>query len=285
MKTDEQMTNDIRSRVAAAKTKKAAARRRAGGALFALILAAAATLGGMHITQHTRKTTADPQTSAEITQQAPHGLSLLIANAENVPEGALPVAHGTDVSLPVHGFLTVDPITGLGLSRIEEIKKQKMSLARELGIDYGYFAAQTQDRLFCFTMGEQFAVQVEDPEALESVTVSCGETGAVGPHATLFVDKDFREGYTQENEHVFCITGDRYREFFTGGTQIAGGLRFRWFLSASAMAAFDADPAMTAAQVSDEVTVTARYTDGACESFTVSVGFAADGTLIAGYSG
>lgn len=293
MKTDEQMTNDILCRVAANREeqrKKNRTFRRAGCAALSLLLAAGAIFGAQRFPLRRADVpvaqtaeTAGGETAAVQT----HGLLLFVADAAAISfEDVSPAAHGTDVSLPVHGFLAAETITGLGQPEIETVAKRYMQRARELGDTYGCRSAQTENRLLCLALGEQFAVRAEDPQMLESLTIACGGAGVIDPHATLYAGGSKSVGFTlsavQETQQTLFMTGAQYRAHFAG--ENAAGFRFQWFLSEESLAAFEADETLSPSAISDVITVSARYTDGAEESFTITIGFEEDGSITARYT-
>ena len=289
MKTDEEMVQSIRSRVAKAaarreKNKKTAARIGAG--LLCMTIAAGAVLGGgkLHkapktavLDETATEATADPEQVKP--QRRP--LTLLVASAaETVP--VTPVRKSA-LTLPIHGFLAVEPIAGKTYAQIEAIQMSYKEQAKALGADWGCTAEQTEKTMFVFVLGEQLIIRADDADALESLTLSCTQNGSLRPWAGYGASA--YPGFIARGGQALTLTGDEYRAECcgkAGGTEDTRyGFRFHWFLSKSLQQAFDADPALTPAAVSDTVTVAAAYTDGTSERFVINLSFDGTGTLTA----
>ncbi|MBR3766943.1 MAG: hypothetical protein IKL10_01715 [Clostridia bacterium] len=289
MKSDKTMAEDILERVSVIETKKAHRKKtfyKATASLgaFALILVAAFTF--LNNTPAPLPSSDESLSPIETTAPAIRkGFSFVVANAAETDENyeVWSFRHESNMALPLGGILLVKDITGMSSDSISRIPHELHLRLEEIYGENDTFSVRGNSApptaIYFGTIGKM-AVKTEDASALQSIEISCSDTGKVTIQdiSSIFNSDDFLESFNQ-GKYV-SVSGEEYAKRYDNEE----GMYFYWLPSEETEALLIAEPQTDLSTITDTITVKVNYTDGTSEQFTLTLSFDDEGILTSTYN-
>lgn len=284
MKSDKNMTDNVLMRVADIKLQKKHQKKIAVKTLSAAFAFIFVFMAGVTVFND-RVTPSVTEVDTIIENTVDKTFSVVVASAAENTE-AIEINKEIGVSIPFGGLLYVKDTSNMSRTEINKIVDETQSVLIEhfderdnwsvTGIE-GDIAG---DIAVYFASFEYLRLNIADADAVEEITLSCGEYGKlmISDRTLLGNSKQWHKTIRAGKE--IAITGEEYECSYAENK----GMIIKWQPSEELLKALSENPATPLSQVSDEITGVIRYTDGSEESFTISLSFDDEGILKADYS-
>ena len=284
MKSDKNMTDNVLMRVADIKLqkkhqKKIAVKTLSAAFAFIFVFMAGVTL--FNDGAQPDVTVTDSQYETETEKAVNKAFSVVVASAAENTE-VFEINKEIGVSIPFGGLLYVKDTSNMSRTEINKIADDTQSVLIEHYDERDNWSVTgiEGDTAVYFASFEYLRLNIADADAVEEITLSCGEYGKLMISDRTRLGNIHQWHKTIRAGKEIAITGEEYESSYAEDK----GMIIKWQPSEELQKALSENPATPLSQVSDEITGVIRYVDGSEESFTISLSFDDDGILKADYS-
>lgn len=280
MKSDKKMVDDVLMRVADIKKQKKQQKKIAVKALSVAFAFIFVFMAGVTVFND-RVTPSVTEADTIIENTVDKKFSVVVASAAENTE-AIEINKEIGVSIPFGGLLYVKDTSNMSRTEINKIADETQSVLIEHFDERDNWSVTgiEGDIAVYFASLEYLRLNIADADAVEEITLSCGEYGKL-----MISDRTLLGNIKQWHKTIragkeIAITGEEYECSYAENK----GMIIKWQPSEELQKALSENPATPLSQVSDEITGDIRYIDGTQESFTITLSFDDNGILDATYS-
>lgn len=282
MKSDRKMTEDILERINCAEQQKKyhkAVAAKALGGIFAFALVVFTSFSFFNTENLPVTDKSDAEIESDSVKAIKDSYSLIVANAA---EDRTEICKESSVSIPLGGLLYVKDTKKMTEGEINRIAYEAKSKLKEIygeGEKWSVNGIEGDTAVY-FATADYLMLNIFDAEAVNSITLSCGESGDLLIYDMAVVGNSKKFIKTVKNGKEITVTGEEYKNIY-GKTD---GMIIKWTPSEELHKAFCEDPEAPLSGVRDEISGVIRYIDGTQESFSINLSFDDSGMLTATYS-